>query len=243
MYGKRWRWMFVVVVLLLLSMEVVAYCADESWITIRYKAILKGGVMMIPIIICSVLMVGFTIERFIMMRPGKVVPLDFVRRVRSLVTEGEFDKAMELCRKSRNPVSSVFIVALMLIKRPKISNDVIRDTVQDLGTRQIDDVALRIRPLLVIGNITPLLGLLGTVFGMIKAFNVVATVAGLGRADLLAAGISEALITTAAGLLIGIPSLALYNYFRGILEGRISERMEITLRTFLEDLFERRAQR
>jgi biopolymer transport protein ExbB len=243
MSGERWRWIFFVVVLLLFFVETVAYCASDSWISIRYKAIVRGGVLMIPILICSVLMVGFTIERFIMMRPSKIVPLDFVMKVRSLVSSGEFDKAMELCQKIKNPVSSVFIVALKLNERPTMSNDIIRGTVEDLGTREIDAIALRIRPLLVIGSITPLLGLLGTVFGMIKAFNVVATVEGLGRADLLAAGISEALITTAAGLLIAIPSLAFYNYFRGTLEGRISERMEITLRTFLEDLFERRAQR
>ena len=114
---------------------------------------------------------------------------------------------------------------------------------EDLGAREMDDLALRIRPLLVISNISPLLGLLGTIFGIIKAFNVVASESGLGRADLLAAGISEALITTAAGLLIAIPTLAFYHYFRGILEGRVSERMEITLRAFLEDLFERRGER
>ena len=193
-----------------------------------------------PLLACSVLALGYAVERCILMRPDRVVPLDFVKHVRALVAAGEYDRAMAYCRKYRNPAASVFTVALTLNERPSISNAVIRSTVEDLGAREMDDLALRIRPLLVISNITPLLGLLGTIFGIIKAFNVVASESGLGRADLLAAGISEALITTAAGLLIAIPSLAVYHYFRGVLEGRISERMESTLRAFLEDLFERR---
>jgi biopolymer transport protein ExbB len=242
--NKKWRWtVLAVLVLLPLAAAVSAYGAGESWFSIRYQAIVRGGIMMVPILLCSVLMIGFAVERFIMMRADKIVPQKFVMEVRSLVSKGEFDKAMDLCLKHKNPASAVFVEALKLNKRPSMSNELIRNTVQDLGARELDGVALRIRPLLIIGNITPLLGLLGTVLGMIKAFNVVASEAGLGRADLLAAGISEALITTAAGLLIAIPSLALYNYFKGILDGRISERMEITLRTFLEDLFERREER
>lgn len=230
------------VMLVVLAVCEPAWSAEGGWFSLRYKAVMRGGVLMIPIIMCSVLVLGFAVERFIMMRPDKVVPLKFVLEVRDLVSKGEFDRAMKLCRENQAPVSQVFLVALILNRRPAMSNEIIRDTVEDLGVRKLDDIALRIRPLLVIGNITPLLGLLGTVLGMIKAFNVVASEAGLGRADLLAAGISEALITTAAGLLVAIPTLAIYNYFKGVLDGRISERMEITLRTFLEDLFERRAQ-
>ena len=220
-----------------------ACCAADSWFTLRFQEFERGGVLMWPLLACSVLALGFAVERFIMMRPDRIVPLPFVKHVRALVAAGEFDRAMAYCRKHRNRAASVFTVALTLNERPSISNAVIRSTVEDLGAREMDDLALRIRPLLVISNISPLLGLLGTIFGIIKAFNVVASESGLGRADLLAAGISEALITTAAGLLIAIPTLAFYHYFRGILEGRVSERMEITLRAFLEDLFERRGER
>lgn len=242
--NRRWRLMLLAVLVLgALSMGVSTCFAEGSWFSIRFQALIRGGVLMIPIGLCSVLLVGFGVERFIMMSPGKIIPQKFVMEVRGLVSMGEFDKAMDYCLKHKNPVSSVFIEVLKLNKRPSMSNEIIRNTVQDLGAREIDDIALKIRPLLVIGNITPLLGLLGTVLGMIKAFNVVASTAGLGRADLLAAGISEALITTAAGLVVAIPAVALYNYFKGVLDGRISERMEITLRTFLEDLFERRGER
>ena len=239
--NRRWRWMMLAtLVLAALFAGASAYGAEGSWFSIRFQALVRGGVMMIPIMLCSVLVVGFGVERFIIMRPGKIIPEKFVMDVRSLVSRGDFDKAMDYCLKHKNQASSVFVEALKLNKKKTMSNELLRNTVQDLGAREIDDIALRIRPLLIIGNIAPLLGLLGTVLGMIKAFNVVASEAGLGRADLLAAGISEALITTAAGLVIAIPSLALYNYFRGVLDGRISERMEITLRSFLEDLFERR---
>jgi biopolymer transport protein ExbB len=222
---------------------VPAYCAADSWFSLRYQQFEKGGVLMWPLLACSILALGFAIERFIMMRPDRVVPLQFVTHVRALVSAGEFDRAMAYCRKHRNPAAAVFSVALTLNDRPSISNAVIRSTVEDLGAREMDDLALRIKPLLVISNISPLLGLLGTIFGIIKAFNVVASESGLGRADLLAAGISEALITTAAGLLVAIPALAFYHYLRGLLEGRVSERMEISLRVFLEDLFERRGER
>jgi len=239
---RGWKW-WAGCAAAALSLSAASSWAGQSWISLRYGEIARGGVLMIPLAACSVLALAFAIERFIMMRPDKIVPLDFVMEVRSLVSEGKIDAAREMCRTHKNPVSRIFSVALMLDGRPAITNETIRDTVQDLGVRELDDIALRIRPLLVIANISPRLGLLGTVFGIIKAFNVVASEAGLGRADLLAAGISEALITTAAGLLIAIPALGVYHYFRGILEGRISERMEITLRAFLEDLFERRGAR
>lgn len=217
--------------------------ADDSWLSLRYHSLAKGGVLMIPLAACSVLAVAFAAERFIMMRPDKIVPLDFVKEVRDLTAQGKFAKAVELCRAHKNPVSSVFRVALMLSEKPSMTNDIIRSTVEDLGARAIDELALRIKPLLMISNISPLLGLLGTVFGIIQAFNVVASEAGLGRADLLAAGISMALITTAAGLTIAIPALACFYYFRGLLEGSISERMEITLRAFMEDFVEGRGKK
>jgi biopolymer transport protein ExbB len=227
---------------LFVAAAVPACCAASSWFSLRYQEFERGGVLMWPLLLCSVLALGFTVERFIMMRPERVVPLAFVKHVRALVSAGEYDRAMEYCRRHRNPAAAVFTVALTLNERPSISNAVIRDTVEDLGAREMDEIALRIKPLLMISNISPLLGLLGTILGIIKAFNVVASESGLGRADLLAAGISEALITTAAGLLVAIPALAFYHYFRGVLEGRISERMEISMRTFLEDLFERRSE-
>jgi biopolymer transport protein ExbB len=217
--------------------------AERSWFALRYEELAKGGVLMIPLAVCSVLAVAFAAERFIMMRLDKIVPLDFVREVRALTAGGKFAKAAELCRNHKNPVSSIFRVALMLSEKPTMTNDIIRGTVEDLGAREIDALALRIKPLLVISNISPLLGLLGTVFGIIKAFNVVSFGTGLGRADLLAAGISEALITTAAGLTIAIPALGCYHYFRGLLEGRVTERMEITLRAFMEDLVDGRGKK
>ena len=242
MKEKNKRWL-ILAVLLAATFTVTAagHCADDSWITLRYRAVVKGGIMMIPIILCSILMVAFAIERLIMMKPDKIVPLGFVKKVRDLVRRREYEEALDLSRKQSSPIASVFRVALTLNRKAAMSNEIIRETVEDLGARELDDVGLKIRPLRVIGSITPLLGLLGTVMGMIKAFDVVASEAGLGRADLLASGISEALITTAAGLLVAIPSLAIYQYFRAKLEGKISERMEISLRMFLEDLFEGRA--
>ncbi|MEI6634169.1 MAG: MotA/TolQ/ExbB proton channel family protein [Chlamydiota bacterium] len=231
---------WAVCAVLLGAAAVPAYCAADSWFSLRYEEFQKGGVLMWPLLACSILALGFAVERFIAMRPDRVVPLKFAKEVRALVSAGEYGRAMDYCREHRNPAASVFTIALTLNERPSVSNALIRSTVEDLGAREMDDLALRIKPLLVISNISPLLGLLGTIFGIIKAFNVVASESGLGRADLLAAGISEALITTASGLLIAIPALAFYHYFRGLLEGRISERMEITLRMFLEDLFERR---
>ena len=244
MSKKNIQWLMAVsadaVVLLCAS---PGFAAGDSWISLRYRAVVKGGIMMIPIILCSVLMLGFAIERLLMMRPDKIVPLAFVKKIRGLVAQKDYGKALDLCRNHPSPIASVFRVALTLNRKAAMSNEIIRATVEDLGSRELDDVALKIRPLRVIGSITPLLGLLGTVMGMIKAFDVVASEAGLGRADLLASGISEALITTAAGLLVAIPSLAIYQYFRARLEGKISERMEISLRMFLEDLFEGRAEK
>jgi len=240
--SRRWLMAALAVGIMLICAS-PGYPAGDSWISLRYQAVVKGGIMMIPIILCSILMLGFAIERLVMMRPDKIVPLAFVKKIRALVSKKEYEEALDLCKSRTSPIASVFRVALTLNRKTAMSNEIIRETVEDLGARELDDVALKIRPLRVIGSITPLLGLLGTVMGMIKAFDVVASEAGLGRADLLASGISEALITTAAGLLVAIPSLAIYQYFRARLEGKISERMEISLRMFLEDLFEGRAEK
>lgn len=237
---KRLQWSLVTCAVLAAG---AAFGAEESWFSLRYHSLAKGGVLMIPLAVCSVLALAFAVERFIMMRPDKIVPLDFIKEARGLTAQGKFAKARELCQARQNPMASIFRVALMLGEKPSMTNEVIRSTLEDLGARAIDELSLKIKPLLVISNISPLLGLLGTVFGIIKAFNVVASEAGLGRADLLAAGISEALITTAAGLVIAIPTLACYHYFKGLLEGRISERMEISLRAFMEDLIEGRAKK
>lgn len=241
---RRLKWGWVTCsVLATAAAAATAFGAGDSWFSLRYHSLAKGGVLMVPLAACSVLALAFVLERFIMMRPDKIVPLDFVKEARSLTAQGKFAKAREICQTRQNPMASIFRVALMLAEKPSMTNEVIRSTVEDLGARAVDELALKIKPLLVISNISPLLGLLGTVVGIIKAFNVVASEAGLGRADLLATGISEALITTAAGLVIAIPTLACYHYFRGVLEGQISERMEISLRAFIEDLIEGRVKR
>jgi len=241
-HAAKWAWAAPAALALLVS-AASARGEGQSWFALRYHSLAQGGVLMIPLAACSVLALAFILERFLMMKPDKIVPLDFVKEIRELTAKGKFSQAGELCREHPNPVSSIFSVALMLSEKASNTNEIIRGTVEDLGARAIDEISQRIKPLLVISNISPLLGLLGTVFGIIKAFNVVAAEAGLGRADLLASGISEALITTAAGLLIAIPSLGFYYYFRGLLEGRISERMEITLRAFMENLIEGREKR
>ena len=171
-----------------------------------------GGILMVPIIFCSVITLVFVFERAIALRWGRVVPRPFVKRFLHQLSEGQLDKekALALCEENGSPVAQVFAGAVKKWGRPAVE---VEQAVLDAGERASNGLRKYIRIFNAVSTISPLLGLLGTVFGMIKAFNDISTSDAMGRPELLSRGISEALITTAAGLSIAIPALVCYLFF------------------------------
>lgn len=172
----------------------------------------KGGILMYPIAFCSFIMVAFAFERLVSLRAGRVIPKPFVTRILQQIRDGQLerDQALLLCEESRSPVAGVFAGAIRKWGRPAVE---VEQGILDAGERAAYGLRRYLRAFNTIYTVSPLLGLLGTVTGMIRAFNAVAVSDALGRPELLASGISEALLTTAAGLTVAIPALILYLYF------------------------------
>lgn len=181
-----------------------------------------GGPLMYPIAGCSFLLLIFVFERAITLRKGRVIPRPFVKRFLEQLKEGELDKpsALALCEDNKSPVAEVFAGAVRKWGRPAVE---VEQAIIDAGERVATDLRRYLRVMNGISTMTPLMGLLGTVMGMIQCFNVISKAAAMGRSDLLASGIGEALLTTAAGLSVAIPALAAYLFFVGRVDRLIIE--------------------
>jgi biopolymer transport protein ExbB len=196
------------------------------------QVIRDGGPLMIPIAICSIVLLVFVFERLVMLRRGRVIPKPFVKRFMEQLAAGQLDResALALCAENRSPVAEVFAGAVKKWGRPSVE---VEQSIIDAGERVTNGLRRYLRLFNGISTISPLLGLLGTVTGMIAAFNVIAKASAMGRPEMLAAGISEALLTTAAGLMVAIPALGVYLYF----VGRV-ERLVIDLDALGQDVVE-----
>jgi biopolymer transport protein ExbB len=183
--------------------------AASSWAE-TLSPLRHGGPLMIPLGICSLLVIGLAIERTISLRRGRVIPRPFVRRFTECVEDGQlsFEEASEICDEFDCPVAEVFHAAVKRWGKPCVE---VEQAVMDAGERIADGLRRHLRTFHAISNVAPLFGLLGTVLGMIEAF---ATMSGGGegaaRPDLLASGISQALVTTASGLCVAIPAYLAY---------------------------------
>ncbi len=173
-----------------------------------------GGPLMIPIAICSMVLLVFVFERFISLRRGRVIPRPFVKRILEQVRDKTLTKeaALELCEQNKSPVSEVFAAALKKWGKPAVE---VEQAIIDAGERVTNGLRRYLRLLNGVSTVTPLMGLLGTVLGMIGAFNTIADGDAMGRPELLAKGISQALLTTAAGMSVAIPALIAYLFFTG----------------------------
>ncbi len=177
----------------------------------------KGGIMMIPIGICSLIGLAVFIERMISLRRENVIPSKFLPGLKKTLSEGgNKAKALDYCTKHPSPVSRVFAVG---IKRLGAPLEVVERHIQQAGQREVLKLRRFVRALALIASVTPLLCLLGTILGRIKSFQTVAMSAeALGRTEMLAGGIYEAMITTAAGLSVAIPFLIAFHYINSKIE-------------------------
>lgn len=173
-----------------------------------------AGPLMYAILLCSFLLVTFFLERCISLRRRRVIPRPFVTRFLTQLREGQLDRqqALELCKENGSPVATVFAGAVRKWGRPGVE---IEQGVIDAGERATNGLRRYLRVFYGVATVGPLLGLMGTVLGMIQTFNVIADPASdaLGRAAPLAGGIAKALLNTAGGLAIAIPASILYVFF------------------------------
>ena len=176
------------------------------------EIILAGGWLMAPILLCSTLSVAIIIERFWTLRKSKVTPKALAATVEDWAARDELDQRHLNQLRVESPLGRIYAAALINRKR---SREVIKEAVEDTGRHVVHDLERFLNTLGTIAGISPLLGLLGTVVGMIKVFSAI-MISGVGDANVLAGGISQALITTAAGLTVAIPSFFFYRFFRGM---------------------------
>lgn len=176
------------------------------------EIILAGGWLMVPILLCSTLAVAIVIERFWTLRRSKVLPDGLSGMVEDWAARHELDGRHLEQLRVESPLGRIYAAALDNRKR---SREVIKEAVEDTGRHVVHDLERFLNTLGTIAGISPLLGLLGTVVGMIKVFSAI-MISGVGDANVLAGGISQALITTAAGLTVAIPSYFFYRFFRGM---------------------------
>ncbi|MDQ2068260.1 MotA/TolQ/ExbB proton channel family protein [Natronospira bacteriovora] len=175
------------------------------------ELIQAGGWLMLPIILCSVIAVGIIAERLWTLRRNRVTPPHLAAEAWRWLQKGELSDDHVKALRNNSPLGR--ILAAGLANRHGDRN-LIKDTVEDVGRHVVHELERYLNTLGTIAAITPLLGLLGTVIGMVRVFTAI-TAHGVGDPGALAGGISEALLTTAAGLTVAIPSLIAYRYLRG----------------------------
>lgn len=171
----------------------------------------SGGWMMLPIILASIIAAGIIIERLWSLQDKKVVPPHLIAKVWHLLKSGELGDEEVRNLHNSSPLGRLLAVGLSYRDRPR---ELVKEMVEDTGRHVAHELDRYLNTLGTIAAISPLLGLLGTVVGMIDVFSVI-TVQGVGNPAALASGISQALITTAAGLMVAIPALIGYRYLRG----------------------------
>ncbi|MCD6431028.1 MAG: MotA/TolQ/ExbB proton channel family protein [Deltaproteobacteria bacterium] len=192
-----------------------------------YQFVMKGGYLMYPIMICSVLTLAILFERLFALRRSRIIPDKFIIEVSDLVRQQRMEDALTQCRLNNSSIARVLMAG---ISRHNKSRQQVKEAIEDVGRLEAANLERFLTILGTIAGIAPLLGLLGTVTGMIKAFSVISH-AGIGNPQMLAGGISEALITTATGLTVAIPAFVFYKLLRSRVDKRIlrMERVSIEI--------------
>jgi biopolymer transport protein ExbB len=186
----------------------------------------KGGLMLLPIVLCSIVALGIIVERFWSLKRNKILPPDLVPQVWKLSREEKLD-AMAIRRlKVGSPLGAILAAGL---SNSRFGREIMKESIEEVGRQVAHDLERYLTALGTISAITPLLGLLGTVVGMIKVFSAIMS-QGVGDPSVLAGGISEALITTAAGLAVAIPSLMFHRYFEGRVDDLVLNMEEESLK-------------
>ncbi|HCG77530.1 TPA: hypothetical protein DEW49_06515, partial [bacterium] len=185
-----------------------------------FEMLVKGGILMVPIIFCSVLSLAIIVERAISLNRVQINSRELMGSVEDVLQKNKILEAISICEKTRGPIPRVLKVGIL--KRDR-SHEEIKEAMEDAASFEVPYLEKYLAILVTIATIAPLLGLLGTVTGLIRAFMVIQLKGGLVNPGDLAQGIWEALITTVAGLTIAIPTYIAYNYFVSRVNNFITE--------------------
>ncbi|MCD6335434.1 MAG: MotA/TolQ/ExbB proton channel family protein [Candidatus Latescibacteria bacterium] len=172
----------------------------------------KGGWLILPIVLCSLVAVVVIIERFLTLHRAKTNTASLIMKLRGALSSGDVEKALRICQETQGPIATVLSVGL---ERHQEKRERIREALENAGNAEVFHLEKYTGVLATVAGVAPLIGFLGTVTGMIRAFMDIQALGGNVNADVLAGGLWEAMVTTAAGLAVGIPALIFYNYFIG----------------------------
>ena len=191
-----------------------------------YDFINQGGIVMYILLAVSIVTVTLIFERSWSLRRSIVVPIKDIEAIEASIRAGNAQEALEKCEKNNTAMSRILWLAL---KNRGVKRSIMKEISEEVGRQEVAHLDRYIGVLGVIAAISPLLGLLGTVMGMIEVFQVI-SIEGVGKADVLAGGISKALNTTAAGLSVAIPAMVAYRIFEARVGGFVIEIEEHALR-------------
>ena len=180
----------------------------------------QGGMTIIPLLICSVVSLAVSIERFIYLKKAKGDNFKLIKQVKLMIKKGDINEAKSIVQGESGPVAGMLMEGFKYYGERKAE---LRKYLEIIGQNQIKTLEKRLRVLDFIATVSPLLGLLGTVVGIIDSFNILAGAQGLATPGTLSVGISEALISTAVGLIVAIPTMLMYTYLVSVVEERTEE--------------------
>jgi biopolymer transport protein ExbB len=184
------------------------------------KVILKGGPTMIPLLICSILSLAIMVERYFYFRGLNNNDFRLVKKIKLLLSNAKLSKARQEAKQAKGPIAAMLVAGLEGYGQKR---ETIKEFIQARGQSEVKNMEKRLRVLDLIATISPLLGILGTVFGIINSFNVLAGAQGIAAPSALSVGIAEALISTATGLIVAIPSMLFYTYLDSKVEDKTDE--------------------
>ena len=190
----------------------------------------KGGVVMWPILLCSIGALAIVVERYLALRKARLDVGQFMMKVKSIYHQGNISGVLTFCSQKDAPIANIIRRGIL---KHDMGDEKVRQAVEDAGREEVYHLEKRLSVLASIAGVAPMLGFLGTVTGMISAFQQIEHLSGNVNPADLAGGIWEALITTAFGLMVGIPAYAAYNYFVTRVSRFVHE-MEVTTTEFLD---------
>ncbi|NLK07850.1 MAG: MotA/TolQ/ExbB proton channel family protein [Firmicutes bacterium] len=182
--------------------------------------IIRGGPVMVPLLLCSVLMVAVCLERLFYLWRSRIDTEDLMDDIKLALQQGKILESMQIAKKARGPVAAVLAAGIAHYDKDKAH---IRERLEEVAHEEVFRMERRLGMLDVLITIAPLLGLLGTVTGIIKSFQVITAVGGMEDPLALSGGIAEALVTTAVGLIIAIPGMIVYSYLASLIDRFVAD--------------------
>ncbi len=180
---------------------------------------MDGGPVMWPILVCSIAALSIFLEKLYSLRREKVAPPSFLKTLQELISHKKISEAKAICQQNASPLANILHAGVSLHGKKR---ERVKENIEEAGKKEALQLNRNIGALATIAHISPLLGLLGTVTGMLRVFHVITT-QGVGNAQSLAGGIAEALITTIAGLIVAIPTVVAYRYLTSKVKTYLTE--------------------